>query len=362
MNINAKKLKSILTLSNYEQIEKALGLRLFSKSSNQAVFYNADKYKDITKQTPKLYRYNDTKIYVSYTKACSYDIIGLVQAVKNVNGEVCSFLDAINFILTITGLDPTACQKLTNTKKYNWENDLEKYVQIKRSGGVLQIYDDSILKQLPTIFPLEWINEGISVDTLEQYNIRFYPRLQATVIPCFSKTGELIGIRCRHWLPKEIENGKYRPLQLLNGTTYKFPTNNVFYGENYNRPEIERTGHVIIVESEKSVLKANTWWKEKSNVLALYGSNIGLTRVRELIKMGVSRVTLALDSDFQEVGDAEYNEFEKKMIKLGEMFKGYCSVEVVYNNIGLKNWYKNSPFDGTIEDWNNLWNNREVII
>ena len=176
-----------------------------------------------------------------------------------------------------------------------------------------------MLDELSHIYPQEWLNEGISKSTMEKYGIGYYPRLQATTIPCFNNTGDLIGIRCRHWLPEEIDNGKYRPLQLLNGTTYKFPTNNVFYGENYNKPEIQRTGHVILVEGEKSVLKADTWWHEKSNVLALYGSNLGLKRMRNLVRMGVNHVTLALDSDFHEYGDNDYIDFEGKIIKIGEM-------------------------------------------
>lgn len=361
MNINAKKLKSILTLSNYEQIEKELGLRQFSKSNNQVVFYNADKYKDITKQTPKLYRYNDTKIYISYTKSCSYDIISLVQAVKITNGEECSFVDAINFILSVTGLDPLACTRITQKKQYNWEDDLSKYIKIKNGEKLLEKYNDNILDELYPIYPQEWINEGINIDTLNKYKIGYYPRLQATTIPCFNNTGDLIGIRCRHWLPEEIEKGKYRPLQTLNNIIYKFPTNNVFYGINYNKPEIERTGHVILVEGEKSVLKADSWWHEKSNVLALYGGNIGLNRVRELIRMGVNHVTLALDSDFHNINDNDYKLFESKMIRLGELFKGYADVDIVYNNIGL-DWYKCSPFDGDENTWKKMWDNREVLI
>ena len=130
MSINAKKLKSILTLSDYETIEKSLGLREFSHNEHQTIFYNADKYKDPIKQTPKLYRYNDTKNYISYTKSCSYDIIGLVQAIKTTNGEECSFLDAINFILSVTGLDPSACKRITQKKQYNWEEDLGKYLKM----------------------------------------------------------------------------------------------------------------------------------------------------------------------------------------------------------------------------------------
>lgn len=361
MSINAKKLKSILTLSDYETIEKSLGLREFSHNEHQVIFYNADKYKDTTKQTPKLYRYNDTRNYISYTKSCSYDIISLVQAIKTTNGEICSFIDAVNYILTTTGLDPTACKRLTKKKVYDWEEELGKYLRIKHGENTLQIYNRSILHQLYPIYPQEWINEGISIDTMEKYGIGYYPRLQATTIPCFNNVGELIGIRCRHWLTEEINNGKYRPLQLLDGTIYKFPTNNIFYGENYNHPEIERTGHVILVEGEKSVLKADTWWNERSNVLALYGSNIGLKRVRDLVKMGVNHITLALDSDFHKIGDDDYKLFEQKMIKIGKMFQGYCDVDIVYNNIGL-DWYKCSPFDGEENVWNEMWTNREVIV
>ena len=208
MNINAKTLKSILILSDYETIEKSLGLREFSHNEHQAIFYNADKYKDTTKQPPKLYRYNDTKNYISYTKSCSYDIIGLVQAIKTTNGETCSFIDAVNYILTTTDLDPTACKRLTKKNKYNWEDELGKYLRIKQGQSSLQIYDASILEALPKIHPQEWVEEGISIDTMEKYGIAYYPRLQATTIPCRDKDGRLVGIRCRHWLPEEIENGK----------------------------------------------------------------------------------------------------------------------------------------------------------
>ena len=82
--------------------------------------------------------------------------------------------------------------------------------------------------------------------------------------------------------------------------------------------------------------------------------------MRDLVRMGVNHVTLALDSDFHEIGDNDYNEFEKKMLKMGHMFKGYCDVDVVYNNIGL-DWYKCSPFDKDENIWNELYKRREII-
>ena len=361
--INVKTLKNNLTLEDYRKIEKALGLREFSKNENQIIFYNADKHKDLSKQKPKLYFYPKNKIYISYSASRSYDIIGLVQAVKTTQGEDFSFMDSINFILSVTGLDPKACQRLTNKKQYGWEDDLGKYLRIKNGESSLQVYDNFILKNLPSIYPESWIEEGISISSMDKYNIKYYPRLQATVVPCYNKDGNLIGIRCRHWQPQEIENGKYKPLQLLDGTIYKFPTNKVFYGINYNWAEIERTGHVILVEGEKSVLKADSWWHENSNVLALYGSNIGLKRVKELVKMGVNHVTLALDSDYHVVGDDEYKEFESKILKLGELFKGLCEVDVVYfHDLPYElDSYTCSPFDFDESIWNDLWERREII-
>src|SRR5699024_8407314 len=148
-----------------------------------------------------------------------------------------------------------------------------------------------ILSQLGQSIPQAWLNEGISEDTLVKYQIGYYERLNATTIPCRDKQGNLIGIRCRHWRPEEIEQGKYRPVLLLDGvTSFKFPTNEVFFGINYNWPEIERTGKVMLVESEKAVMKLDTIYKEHNVALGMFGSNLGLKRRNELIKLGVNHV------------------------------------------------------------------------
>ena len=360
MKINTKKLKSLLTLSDHAKILHELNIPLYTKSNTQWVYWTGDKNVKATNGSPKLYFYPDTKIYFGYTAGRSYDIISLVQTRLEITKQDHSFIDAVNFILAVTVLDPSACERLTKKNAYDWEDSLGKYLRIKQGTNSLPEYDDTIIEQLPKIFPQEWIDEGIDIDTMDKYGIRYYPRLQATAIPCRDKDGRLVGIRCRHWLPEEIENGKYRPLQLLNNTIYKFPTNKVFYGINYNWAEIERTGHVILCEGEKSVLKADSWWHEKSNVLALYGSNVGLARLKQLISLGVNHVTLALDSDFHEIGDDDYIEFEKKMLNIGQMFTQYAEVDIVYNNIGL-DWYKCSPFDGDEDIWNQMWENRETI-
>lgn len=340
---------------------KSLDIPAYSENNSQIVYYTGDKNKNALDGSPKLYFYKQTKTYFGYTASRAYDIIGLVQARLALLNRLCSFWDSVQYILQVTGRDTTEIQRVSKPNMCDWESGLEKYVRIKNGETILKIYDDSILDCFPLVAPQEWLDEGISVPTLEKYGIRYYERKNQVLIPCRNECGNLIGIRCRNFHPQLLEQAKYIPLTLLDGTSYAFPTNNVFYGINYNKPAIEQSGEVIVVEGEKSVLKADEFLGEKNNVLALYGSNIGSRRALQLLRMGVNRVVLALDSDFISVGDKDYGLFENKILGLSRLFKGRCTVEVVYNNIGLKNWYKCSPFDGTKEQWAELYASREVV-
>lgn len=359
---NPKALKARLTIDDHKKIMKALDIPAYTETSSVITYWTGDKNRDAMKGSPgKLVFYKDTKVYMGYTAATSYDIIALVQKRLKLLSKPCAFLDAINFIIQTVGLEIETVKRIDKPNICDWQSGLEKFVRFRSTGSTLEPYDKSILDQLDHSVPQQWLDEGISLETMVKYQIGYYDRLDATTIPCFNQQGELIGIRCRHWRPNEIEEGKYRPLCLLDGTSYKFPTNNVFYGINWNWGEIERTGHVILVEGEKSVLKADTWWGEKNIALARYGGALGLQRRNQLIKLGVNHVTIADDSDFTEIGDNDaYNKFEKKVLSVAKLFKGYAKVDVVYNNIGL-DAYKSSPFDFDEATYNLMWENREIV-
>ena len=334
--INTKLLKSSLTLEDHKRICKALGIPAFSENSKQIVYFTGDKNVDPLKGSPKLIFYKDTSIYMGFSAGMSYDIISLTQRRLSLLKQPSSFIDAINFILSVTGKEIDSVQRLTKTHVYDWQTDLEKFIRFRRTGTTLTTYDDTILSQLDQSIPQAWLDEGISEDTLVKYQIGYYERLNATTIPCRDKQGNLIGIRCRYWRPEEIEQGKYRPLLLLDGvTSFKFPTNEVFFGINYNWPEIERTGKVMLVESEKAVMKLDTIYKEHNVALGMFGNNLGLKRRNELIKLGVNHVVYVPDNDWIGCGDEAYQEWEDKVIRFCKQFDGYAKVEIVWDNLGL---------------------------
>lgn len=367
MKVNTKRLKASLTPKDYEAIFEALSIPIFSKGEKYWSLYTGCHHKNPYDGSPKLLYYPSTGMLQCLTQcSCSMDIIGLVQRRLSVQKSEtpATFMSAVKFILEVTGGSLDSVRRISNKNICNWQDGLEKFVRFRQTGTELKLYNRSIVSQLQHdhIYPQEWIDEGISLETMHKYQIGYYARTQATTIPCFTKDGELCGIRVRNWNPELVESGnKYMPLVLLNNQMFNFPTNAVFYGINYVWPEIERTGVVTLVEGEKSVMKADTWFGEKSNVLALYGSQIGVQRRNQLIQLGVKEVNLALDSDFHSIGDDEYKKFEAKIIQLGKLFKGYANVNVIYNNLGLDG-YKYSPFDFDRETYERLYEAREELI
>lgn len=360
--INIKSLKSQLTCDDHKKITRALGIPIFTETNNQIAYWTGDKNVDPYKGSAgKLIFYKDTGVYIGFTSGRSYDVISLTQRRLSLLKQPSSFIDAINFILSVTGKEIDSIQRINKPHVYDWQKDLEKFIRFKRTGSILPTYDPSILDQLETRFPQPWIDEGISEETMTKYLIRYYERCNQTCIPVFGQNGELHGIRVRNWQPEYLEGknkAKYMPLITLDDTCYKFDTNSILYGLNYNWPEIERTGTVYIGEGEKFVLKMDTWFHEKSCAVAMFGSNLGLKRRNELIKLGVNHVIYVPDNDWIGLGEEAYNEWEDKVIRFCKQFDGYAKVEIVWDNLGLLGAKENAT-DKDEDTWWKLYEARE---
>lgn len=358
--VDVKKLKKMLTLSHYDIILRELGIPIFSKSNTEWRCYSGDRHKNPYDGSPSLIFYPDTKIFQGYSAGRAYDAIALVQTRLNLLGQTCSFLDACNWILEKTGLDPTKITKpLTNTHVYDW-SELERFVRVRKYGNQLPEYSRNIIDTLPQLYPQAWIDEGISEETMAKYQIRYYERCNQTVIPCFDEEARLIGVRVRNWDKDRVEQAKYMPLITLDGQCYKFNTNQIFYGINYNKPEIERTGKVIIVESEKAVMKLDTYMGRHNIALGMYGSNLGVQRRNQLIKMGVNTVSYVVDNDFIGQDDEFFEQWREKIQHFIKLWDGFCRIEIVWDNLGLLGPKENAT-DSTKEVWEQLWENREII-
>ena len=312
-----------------------------------------------------------TRIFYCHSECCcSYSLLSLIKQRRELLGLPCSTYQSLKWLCNELGVEFNFKEevKQVNTNIYKWQNTLLKYTKNKNKNIELRVYNKKILNYFPKIYHTDWIDYGISEEVLDKYNIGWYNYKQQITIPCYRQNGDLIGIRVRNMNP-EIDI-KYKPLELLDGTEFNFPTNEVFYGENFNRTNIERTRSVILVESEKTVMKFEDWYGEENNIcLGLYGSVLSNSKLRKLLSWGCNTFYIALDSDFTEVTYSndknkltEYEKFEKKVMKIYNKLKPYGKVYVIYNNLGFKDCYKFSITDYEKEQFEQLWKKKEEIM
>lgn len=367
--IKAEDIKKLLTVQDLINIILSLGAEIKSKNNKEIIFTSICHHKDANNHKPKLYFYINTKSFFCYSCSSAFDIFSLVQKRKELLGEKCSFVQALKYVCDFCGIDAGDIkEEIKNDNKCDWQSCLNKYLRYKNSYSELKVYDKSILDNFPRLYHQDWLDYGITMETMEKYNIRYYPYRNQILIPCFQEDGSLIGIRVRNMDEIYLKEGnpKYFPLYLLDGTSFEFPTNLCFYGENYNLEEIKRTGIVWLVESEKSVLKMDSWFGEHNVSLAMYGSNLGKKRFDKLISLGLNEVVIMLDSDFHSIYEdgeltEKYMEFEKKVLKMAKPFKPYVNkITCCFNNQGYEG-YKFSACDFTREQFDILYKNREEI-
>ena len=353
-----------MTLDDYEIIMRRLG------ANKRGDRYNTICH-NINGGGYNLAFNKETRSFCCFSEcSCSYSLLSLIKKRRELLGEPCSTYQSLKWLCNELGIEFNFKEevKQVNTDIYKWQNSLLKYTKNKNKNIELRVYNKKILNYFPKIYHTDWIDYGISEEVLDKYNIGWYNYKQQITIPCYRQNGDLIGIRVRNMNP-EIDI-KYIPLQLLDGTEFNFPTNEVFYGENFNWTNVQRTKSVILVESEKTVMKYESWYGAKNNIcLGLYGSVLSNAKLKKLLSWNCETFYICLDSDFESIeysnNDGKitsYEKFEKKVMNIYNKLKPYAkSIYVIYNNLGFENCYKYSITDYTREQFEKIWNNKEKI-
>lgn len=311
--------------------------------------------------SPKLFYYKNTKLFHCYTEcAASFDIFTLLQKMYALRGQEITLRQAVE----ICNLDSGSLKP--EDRAYNCLDDI-KYMQEINNCYIPDVdhldfktYDKSILNNYPFSYPglLTWIQEGIGVSALQRFSIGYDNYNQAIIIPNFDYKGELIGVRARYFKEEDIKKGKYRPLY-ARGQLYNHPTGRTFYGIYENHKNIERKKIAVIFEGEKSVLLFETIYGAENNIaLATLGQNITKDHIQYLIKMNVTHVILAYDTDYEDYD--QQKEVEKKYKEKAKILSHYFNVSyLIDDDFTLP--YKSSPIDGGRETFEHLLENRRIV-
>lgn len=348
--VNYKEIIDNLTKDDIIRIMSSLGCELYKEDDNALIFPTICHNEDIENASKKLYWYKDTHIFYCYTSCLSMSIFKFLQTYyKTRNIEYDWYNDIYKLIIGDKYDNNFSVVKTKDSFSF-----LEKYDSLDNIK--LPTYNKNIINIYDHIYPPEWLEDNISEYAMDKYNIRYDIIDNKIIIPHYNIGGELVGIRSRLLNKEDVETlGKYIPVYIENHL-YNHKLSMNLYGLDKNKDNIKNTGIVIVAESEKSVLQAESY-NFPNVVVAVCGSKINKFQLNLLYKYCYPReIVIAFDNEENGKEDKYFN-------KLYNMCKKYNSItkfSFIYdrNNITKK---KDSPFDNGEEIFIKLFNERVKV-
>ena len=133
----------------------------------------------------------------------------------------------------------------------------------------------------------EWQDEGISQSVMDIFNVRYDLEDRAIVFEVRNNDGKLISLKKRTLIAGYIPKYKY---------THRIGTTTFLWGLYHTKADCIKSGEIILVEGEKSVMKLLTWGV--NNCAAICTSHIDDEQLKSLIQMKLN-VVIALDKHKQ---------------------------------------------------------------
>lgn len=275
-----------------------------------------------------------------YEKYEIKDIISFVQYILK-----CNFKFAIQWLCEKLNIeydeDEIISKDQSETIKY-----INRYKKKQNMKAVNPIIDESYLNQFPNYIVKEWADEGIDENVQKKYDIRIDRINNRWLIPIRDKSGNLITIKGRTYLPNQKELGIPKYIHYKNHN--KKIINNVLFGLNHSYECIKNENEVILFEGEKSVMKAESMGFY--NTVAIGTSHISKYMLPEILKLQCD-VVIAFDND------VPLND----IIKQCRLLSRFTNTYYIYDKDGLLN-SKDSPVDMGLGVFLELYSNKKKVI
>lgn len=324
-----------LQISSVVDLMRRLGADRYRDEGNHIIFPTICHNVDASEASMKLYFYKNSKLFQCYTECGSMSIFKFLKHYYDTRDIEYDWVsDIYNVIIDCSNFNPnigfTAPKYISLREKYGQER---KEVQLPEYNmGAL----DTFIKR----YPPEWLNDGISREAMDKFNIRYSISQNKIIIPHKDINGRLVGIRGRALNEWEVENiGKYMPIK-LEQTWYKHPLSMNLYGIYENKETIKKSKIVYVFESEKSVLQFESFNMPHCAV-AVCGSQFNKYQLNILLKYCAPiEIVICFDRE-EEEGETKYFD---KLYALCKKYNQYCQFSFIYDRLGILDM-KDSPSD-----------------
>ena len=306
---------------------------------------------DVDSASWKLYYYKNTHIFQCYTEDGAMSIFTFLKNYYECrNIEYSWYDDILQVVLTCS-----AAGALDKPHNDGYKSIRDNYAE-KKTRQELETYSENILDVFVKYYPIEWLNDGISREAMDKFNIRYSPSQNKIIIPHYDAAGRLIGIRGRALNDWEIENvGKYMPIQIEN-KWYSHPLSLNLYGLNLTKKNIRNTGIAYLFEAEKSVLQMESF-NMINCAAAVCGNKLNKYALDILIReCHPQEVIICFDNEELQGSD----EYFEKLYNLCKKYNIYTNFSFIYDKEHLLK-LKDSPTDRGEEIFRQLLGKRVKV-
>ena len=352
---NKNEIKENLSLENIEELLNEWGAEPTEK--NGIIVAKTICHNNCGCGTHKLYYYPNTTLFKCYTDCSeSFDVFELTRKVlsreqpKPREDSEWNLPEAIDYVARKFGFAPNQQnfddinETLEDQKLFD-RYDRINNININTQEVNLKTYDGRFLKNLPHPIIKPWVDEGISKEVMDSAGICYDPKNQGIVIPHFDINNRLIGIRERTLITEQAEQyGKYMPAKIA-GTMYNHPLSFNLYNLNHSKNNISRMKKAFVFEGEKSCLLYRSYFGEENDLsVGCCGSSLINYQAWLLINQGAEEIIIALDRQYQKLGDAEFKKLVKNLKNIHKKYGKYITISFMFDKTGLLD-YKSSPID-----------------
>ena len=227
--------------------------------------------KNYTRQMTKLDRKTDIIDLVCYTNNMTFpealkylcDILG-IEYYHDFNADVPESLQITDLIL-----------KMNNHHEFDIDEPLKPI-----SPKILTYYKNRVNDL--------FLNDHISYETQQEFQIGYDDFTNRITIPIFSEIGDLVGVKGRLF-KKQLNEYDLKYIYLE-----PCQRSNIIYGLNKTIPYIKRAGKIFVPEAEKGVLQL--WDYGDRNVGATGGKELSTQQIELLTRLSVD-IILVQDKD-----------------------------------------------------------------
>lgn len=279
-------------------------------------------------KTPSFFVNEDKKVWYCFSCGDGGNVINFAKKYHKVTYE-----QAVKMLASYANIDLDDEPILKVMRRYKRKQEEECPIRQELDKNIMQKYKNVTIQS--------WINEGISREVLEKYQVRYDDTACRIVFPVWDIDGRLINIKGRAAHPQWKDFGMAKYIYY-----YPLGKNDLFWGYHWHINDILTKNEIILVEGEKSVMKLET--NGVNNAVAISTSHLSKDQMQILMKLRVN-VVIALDKDKNPLED-------KNIMNLAKYNK--CYVMLDEQDLLDK---KDAPIDKGIEIWNALYERRKLI-